>query len=98
MRFTTLILAVFIFLQGCSQGPVRPTKTPEVRPAVQQKIDQAREALAKGQHKVAIARLGELSDDTLEPLEKAMKYNLKGVVLFSESEWEKALANFDVAK
>lgn len=98
MRFTTVILAVFVFLQGCSQGPVRPTKTPEVRPAVQQKIDQARDALGKGQHKVAIARLGELSDDTLEPLEKAMKYNLKGVVLFSESDWEKALANFDVAK
>ena len=44
MRFLTLIFAVLIFVQGCSSKPVRPTDAPQVRPVVQQKIDQAREA------------------------------------------------------
>jgi len=98
MKFLTLFCFIALFLNGCSRTPVRKVEEPEVSPVVQQKIDQAREALSKGQPKVAITRLGELNDDTLAPLEKAVKYNLKGVVLFSESEWEKALANFDVAK
>ncbi|MBY0516592.1 MAG: penicillin-binding protein activator [Bacteriovoracaceae bacterium] len=94
MRFLLLVL---ILISSCSRTPLKPSK-PEIRPAIQLKIDAARDALAKGQTKIAIARLGEMHDDSLEPLEKSMKYNLKGVVLFSESEWEKALANFEVAK
>jgi hypothetical protein len=98
MKLISLFLLTFLFVQGCSRTPVRKVEEPQVSPGVQVKIDQAREALGKGQPKVAIARLGELNDDNLAPLEKAVKYNLKGVVLFSEGEWEKALANFDVAK
>lgn len=92
-----LILYLTLFLAGCASKPAKQVQ-PEIRPLVQQKIDLARDFLSKGQSKIAISQLGELQDDTLEPTEKAVKYNLKGVILFVDSEWEKALANFEVAK
>lgn len=87
-----------LFLASCSHKPIRPTQTEKLRPEVQQKMDLSRDALNKGNSRQAIAHLGELKDEELEPLEKAMKYNLKGVILFTQAEWDKALQNFEIAK
>lgn len=98
MRHSLLVLVPFLFwLASCSQAPVRPTPTLKINPWVQGKLDQSREALAKGNARLALSSLGELQDENLQPIEKAMKYNLKGVVLFSQTEWDKALLNFAVA-
>lgn len=95
--FLTLVGFILI-LDGCTTPSNKVDPAPQVRAVVQIKIDQSREALGKGENKVALARLADLSDDQLGPIEKAVKYNLKGVIHFSDSDWEKSLANFDIAK
>lgn len=89
---------VFLILAACTSSPSKKAVDEKVRPHVQTKIDQAREALAKNNPRLALTRLGELPDNDLVPAEKAMKYNLKGVVLFTQAEWDKAQANFEVAR
>lgn len=97
MRFFIFILTIFV-LASCSQAPVKPTETPKIRPMVQMRLDQARDTMAKGMPLGAINQLNMINDQDLEGIEKAMKYNLKGVIYFAESDWEKALLQFDVAR
>lgn len=98
MRALLAVLSLVLFFQSCST-PRRPVVVaPEVRSSVQLKIEEARAILGKGQTKPALAKLAELLDAQLAPIEKAVKYNLKGVIHFTEADWEKALANFDIAK
>jgi ABC-type branched-subunit amino acid transport system substrate-binding protein len=47
---------------------------------------------------MALAKLSELNDNTISGLEKALKYNLKGVILFNLNEVDKAILNFEVAE
>jgi hypothetical protein len=98
MKAILFLFSLFLILNGCSTPVPKVDPAPQVRPAVQMKIDQAREALSSGEGKVALSRLAELADEQLEPLEKAVKYNLKGVIHFTDSDWEKSLANFDIAR
>lgn len=95
--FVTALLFA-LFLQSCSTPKRQVVVAPEVRSSVQLKVEEARSILGKGQTKQALAKLAELLDAQLEPIEKAVKYNLKGVIHFAEADWEKALANFDIAK
>jgi ABC-type branched-subunit amino acid transport system substrate-binding protein len=64
---------------------------------VKNKIDEARELIKLNKATQAISKLAELDDDTLKPLEKALKYNLKGVTLFNLGEIEKSILNFEVS-
>jgi hypothetical protein len=98
MKSIFSLISFILIINGCTTPVPKVDPVPQVRPVVQMKIDQTREALSKGESKIALARLAELNDDQLEPLEKAVKYNLKGVIHFTDSDWEKSLANFDVAK
>lgn len=99
MRYSIFSFLFLVVLSACSHKATRPTSEAEkLRPEVQQKMDQARDALSKGSARQALTVLGELNDDKLEPIEKAMKYNLKGVVLFTQAEWDKSLLNFEVAR
>lgn len=93
-----LILLALCWMVSCTRAPVRPTTPEKLDPLVQKKIDLAREFMGKGNSRQALNTLGELQDAKLEKLEKAMKYNLKGVILFSQAEWDKALQNFEVAR
>ncbi len=93
----SLLLALSL-LAACTAPQLAPTPQPQVRPLVQQKIDLAREAHSKGQGRIALQRLSELQDSQLEPIERAVKYNLQGVIYFGESDWDRALLSFESAK
>jgi ABC-type branched-subunit amino acid transport system substrate-binding protein len=93
-------LFLLFFYLGCSSsGPSKEDfKQPVLRPEVQKVIDGSRDLISKNQLKPALSKLTLLKDDELTPVEKAVKYNLRGVIFFNESNWEKSLANFDIAK
>jgi ABC-type branched-subunit amino acid transport system substrate-binding protein len=91
-------ILTLLILSACTSPPSKKVVDEKIRPSVQTKLDQAREALTKNNPRLALTRLGELADNDLVPTEKAMKYNLKGVVLFTQTEWDKAQANFEVAR
>jgi ABC-type branched-subunit amino acid transport system substrate-binding protein len=90
---------LFILFISCSSVPDKSEfKHPVLRPEIQTKIDLIRELITKNQFKQALAKLSLLNDAELSELEKAVKFNLKGVVFFNEGQYEKSLANFDIAK
>lgn len=98
MRYSILpLLLLSIWLGACSFKSNKPTGE-KVRPEVQMKLDKSRDALGRGNPTQALTLLGQLEDNKLDTLERAMKYNLKGVVLFTQANWEKALQNFEVAR
>lgn len=96
MRFILLIL---LAVASCTQ--MRVTKTideSKLSPVVKAKLDEARELIRNNQLKPAISKLSELDDNTISPVEKSLKYNLKGVTLFNLNDVEKALLNFEIAE
>src|SRR5690606_6256059 len=96
MRFILLIL---IPVTSCTQ--MRVTRTideSKLSPVVKAKLDQARELIRNNQLKPAISKLSELDDNTISPVEKSLKYNLKGVTLFNLNDIEKAILNFEIAE
>lgn len=66
--------------------------------AVRAKIEETRTLIRTNNGKQALVKLAELKDDQLSEIEKSLKYNLKGVALFSMSEFDKALLNFEVSE
>lgn len=96
MRFFLIILLV---IASCTQ--MRVTRTideSKLSPVVKAKLDQARELIRNNQLKPAISKLSELDDNTISPVEKSLKYNLKGVTLFNLNDIEKAILNFEIAE
>lgn len=94
-----ILLLVLFLLAACSQ--MKTTKTideSEISPIAKKKLDEARGLIKANQPKQAIAKLSELNDNTLSGVEKALKYNLKGVTLFNLAEIEKAILNFEVSE
>jgi ABC-type branched-subunit amino acid transport system substrate-binding protein len=94
-----ILLLVLFLLAACSQ--LKTTKTideSQISPVAKKKLDEARDLIKANQPKQAIAKLSELNDNTLTPVEKALKYNLKGVTLFNLAEIEKAILNFEVSE
>lgn len=80
---------------------MKTTKTideSQISPLAKKKLDEARDLIKANQSKLAISKLSELNDNTLTPVEKSLKYNLKGVTLFNLAEVEKALLNFEVSE
>ncbi len=94
----SLALFLILFLSSCSQAPVKPVEAPKIRPQIQTRLDQARQLMGRGQTRQAINQLNQINDAELENIEKAMKYNLKGVFYFSESDWINALKDFEMAR
>lgn len=94
-----ILLLVLFLLAACSQ--MKTTKTideSQISPIAKKKLDEARDLIKSGQPKLAIAKLSELNDNTLSGVEKALKYNLKGVTLFNLAEIQKAILNFEVSE
>jgi ABC-type branched-subunit amino acid transport system substrate-binding protein len=93
------ILTVLLVLGSCTQvAPRRIADESQISEMARNTLGEARDLIRENKFKAAIAKLSELNDDTLNPLEKALKYNLKGVVLFNTNEVDKALLNFEVAE
>jgi outer membrane PBP1 activator LpoA protein len=97
MRFALAFL--LILLTACSHKVVRNNADEsEISEVAKLKITETRELIKANKLKQAIAKLSEMPDNTLSSLEKALKYNLKGVILFNMSEVDKALLNFEVSE
>ncbi len=98
MRY--LFICLLVILTACSGGQVaqKPIDESEISAEVKMKLDQARDLIRANQPKPAIAKLSELADNNLSPVEKALKYNLKGVTLFNMGEVQKSILNFQVAE
>lgn len=98
MRYLLIIL--MLILAGCGGMPTaqKPVDESQISESVKSKLDEARELMRTGQHKAAMTKLSELNDNSLGPVEKALKYNLKGVTLFNMGEVQKSVLNFQVAE
>lgn len=94
-----ILILICLFLAACSQ--VKTTKTideSQISEVARNKLNEARDLIKANQPKQAIAKLSELNDNNLTPVEKALKYNLKGVTLFNLGEIDKAILNFEVSE
>ena len=97
MRFSFAFLLILI--TSCSQMLSRKTVDESVVSEVAKtKLAEARELIKADKFKPAIAKLSELNDNNLTSLEKALKYNLKGVILFNMNEVDKSILNFEVSE
>lgn len=94
-----IILLVLLAVVSCTQmRTMKKIDESQISPVTRQKLDEARDLIKSNSHKQAILKLAELIDDQLTPVEKSLKYNLKGVTLFNMTEVEKALLNFEVSE
>lgn len=94
----SLFLIILIFA-SCSQVTQRkPIDESNLSEAFRAKIEETRNLIRLNNGKLAMTKLAELKDENLSELEKSIKYNLKGVALFSISEFDKALLNFEVSE
>lgn len=93
-----ILFVLFLIISSCTQMKTRPVDESKISPVVKIKLDEARELMKSEKPKLAMSKLSELNDKNLMPLEKAIKYNLKGVSLFSMKEFEKAILNFEVSE
>lgn len=95
----SLFLLILFAISCTSQAPKRkPVDESSLSEAVRVKIEETRNLIRANNSKLAMTKLAELKDETLTELEKSIKYNLKGVALFSMSEFDKALLNFEVSE
>lgn len=93
------VLCALLLLASCTTAPQKKTiDETQISANARKKLDEARDLIKANQPKPAIAKLAELNDKSLSPVEKALKYNLKGVTLFNLSEVDKAILNFQVSE
>lgn len=96
-----LLLSLVVLVSACGSlkrsgnGGVDESEISEM---AKTKLQEARELIRNAKYKPGIQKLAELHDDNLSSLEKALKYNLKGVCHFGQGEVEKSLANFEIAE
>jgi len=106
MKFFPLFLSLFFVLFGCSgisRIPNGNDKQDEVKASPQYNYSEsylkrfatARELFRKNQTDKALQFLKNIKEDELNPLEKASRENLTGVILFSKSKFDDALRNFE---
>lgn len=93
-----ILLLVMLLVSSCAQMTSKKIDETQISEVAKKKLDEARDLIKKNQPKLAIAKLSELSDNTITPVEKALKYNLKGVTLFNMGEVEKSILNFEVSE
>lgn len=93
-----LLVLLLIVLSSCSTGPKKNADEANVSEVVRVKLNEARDLIRANQLKPALAKLAELVDNNMTPLEKSLKYNLKGVTLFNIGEVEKSLLNFEISE
>ncbi|MFL5783039.1 MAG: ABC transporter substrate-binding protein [Bacteriovoracaceae bacterium] len=98
MRYLLMLLMVLFAACGGVKTVQKPIDESEISENVKIKLDEARALIRDNKPKPALAKLSELNDNNLAPIEKALKYNLKGVTLFNIGEVPKSLLNFEVAE
>ncbi len=88
---------LLIILVSCSHTSSQKNVELEVSADAKVKLNDARDMIKSGKFKQALAKLTEMNDNNLGPIEKSLKYNLRGVTLFNLAEVDKALHNFEIA-
>lgn len=93
-----VILALaFVVLYSCSTSR-KTIDESQISELARTKLTEARELIKANKLKPAVAKLSELNDNSISEVEKALKYNLKGVILFNMGEVDKSILNFEVAE
>ena len=94
------LIFALLTLVSCSGVKTHKVTNDEAGISQQAKLvlEQSRELIRQSDLKGAVAKLSELNDNDLMPIEKALKYNLKGVTLFNLGDVDKALLNFMVSE
>jgi hypothetical protein len=94
-----LFIILIVLLSACTQlATQRKIDESQISEIARTKLQEARELIRTNQLRPAITKLAELKDENISPIEKALKYNLKGVILFNMGEIDKSLLNFIVAE
>lgn len=93
-----IVLLLLLVIASCTQMKTKTIDESQISEVAKKKLDEARLLIKDNKPKLAIAKLSELNDNTLTPVEKALKYNLKGVTLFNMGEVDKAILNFEVSE
>lgn len=94
-----LFITLIVLLTACTQlATQRKIDESQISEIARTKLQEARELIRTNQLRPAISKLAELRDENISPIEKALKYNLKGVILFNMGEIDKSLLNFIVAE
>jgi ABC-type branched-subunit amino acid transport system substrate-binding protein len=89
--FSLILLLTFF---SCSSRKNKPSNEDLYSPNFLSKIEQIKETFKKGEISLALQSLNKLSDKTLNPSEQSLKYNLIGVIEFSENKFKEAEKNF----
>jgi tetratricopeptide (TPR) repeat protein len=92
MKLILCLILVFTFF-SCSS---RKNNSNEnlYSPSFLSKIESIKETFKKGEISQALQSLNKLSDKSLNPSEQSLKYNLIGVIEFSENKFKEAEKNF----
>jgi ABC-type branched-subunit amino acid transport system substrate-binding protein len=93
-----LLLLIIFLIASCTQMKTKTLDESHISLQVKTKLDEARDLMKLEKPKLAMSKLSELNDKNLAPIEKAIKYNLKGVSLFNMGEVDKAILNFEVSE
>jgi ABC-type branched-subunit amino acid transport system substrate-binding protein len=93
-----IVLLLLLLVASCtSMNTSNKIDESQISEVARKKLAEARDLIKANKPKLAIVKLSELNDNGLTSVEKALKYNLKGVTLFNLGEIDKALLNFDVS-
>lgn len=93
-----IILCLLLLITNCTQIGPRKIDESQISPTSKAALDAAREHTKHQRPQKALDELAKLDDKTLTTVEMALKYNLKGVILFNLNEVDAALLNFEVAE
>lgn len=95
MRILGFLILLIIF--ACSGMQSKKIDETQISEPVRIVLDSSRDLIRQNKLKESMAQLATLTDQKLSPVEKALKYNLKGVTLFNMGEVEKSILNFEIA-
>lgn len=94
-----VLLAVLVIIASCSTKPqMKKIDESQISENSRRVLEESRDLIRTSKLKPALAKLTELNDNNITPVEKALKYNLKGVILFNMGEIDKSILNFEVSE
>ena len=93
-----ILLALLVILYSCASKSPKQIDESQISELARTKLNEARDFIRLNKIPSALAKLKELDDNKLSDIEKALKFNLKGVIHFNMSDIEKSIANFEVAE
>jgi ABC-type branched-subunit amino acid transport system substrate-binding protein len=93
-----ILLALLVILSSCASKGPKTIDESQISEVARTKLNEARDLIRASKTKPALAKLSELNDNNISEVEKALKYNLKGVILFNLGEVDKSILNFEVAE